>query len=267
MEGLTTTEPPSPGTTPTTTVSLPIGIGGVDTTFNDVYAGTSLLLSGSITANILSVFVDGAGTTTITGQISGSGGLSKNGPGTLDVFPAGANGSTYTGSTTLNDGITVIDNNNSLGANGASGILVYSGATLETLGTRTIAESVGIQGYGVAGPIPGTSLGAIDATGSRHLQRGRQPVQRHRLDRQSQRGHDDGPERPAAAGGLTLTWNTNGPVVVSAAIMDGTGFSPKGTVVFNGPGLNGKFTLSASNTYGGSTIVDSGTVTLTRAAR
>ncbi len=81
---------------PNVTLAAPINLGGAQTWQND--SSNPLIVSGAVTngANLLTV--QGAGNTTISGAIGGTGGLTKAGAGTLTL--SGVN--TYTGNTTIN---------------------------------------------------------------------------------------------------------------------------------------------------------------------
>lgn len=80
------------------------------------------------------------------GSISGSGALLKQGVGTVTL--TGAN--TYTGTTTVNAGLLLIENGAALG-DAASGTLISNGAGLQLQGGITVAnESLELNGDGVA---------------------------------------------------------------------------------------------------------------------
>ncbi|NOX55003.1 MAG: hypothetical protein GXP27_11320, partial [Planctomycetes bacterium] len=81
-----------------TTISIETLSLAADTTFTNT-AGM-LNISSAITNGGNLLAVDGAGTTTLSGVISGTGGLTKNGTGSLTL----SGNNTYTGDTTLNAG-------------------------------------------------------------------------------------------------------------------------------------------------------------------
>ncbi|MFL6584104.1 MAG: autotransporter-associated beta strand repeat-containing protein [Chthoniobacterales bacterium] len=87
-------------------------------------AGT-MTLSGNISPGFFATTFTGAGNTLVSGVISGIGGLTKNGSGTLTLN--GVN--TYIGNSRINGGIVAINSASSLG--GASGSLTINAGTLE----------------------------------------------------------------------------------------------------------------------------------------
>ena len=108
--------------------------------------------------------------TSISGTISGTGVLVKNGTGDLSV--TGTN--TYTGGTTINDGTVIVNSASSLGA--TSGTLTINGGTLEVATGYTSARNVSLgntastiqvnssQTYTASGVVSGT--GTLNKSGS-----------------------------------------------------------------------------------------------------
>ena len=108
------------------TVALPIDLSGADSVDN---AGATLVLSG---------------------VVSGSAGIIKNGPGTLDLTAA----NTFTGPTTLNAGTLLVD-----GAEADSPVTADSGTTLGgvgTVGSITTGGATLSPGDGAAGVLVDT---------------------------------------------------------------------------------------------------------------
>ncbi len=105
-------------------------------------AGT-LSLTNTIDNGGFTATFAGAGNTTASGVISGTGGLTKSGAGTLIL--SGAN--TYTGDTTLNGGTTVINAANGIGVQSvlsATAINVTDNSTLQLGGSFTLGSNAGV---------------------------------------------------------------------------------------------------------------------------
>jgi autotransporter-associated beta strand protein len=90
----------------------------------NVRASQSATLGGAITVNNAVWDVDGGDTLTISGGVGGSGGVTKNGTGTLVL--SGSN--TYSGATVVNSGTLNAANANALGTNAA--VTVNGGSLL-----------------------------------------------------------------------------------------------------------------------------------------
>ena len=106
---------------------------------NDLTFNGNFDLQGATVAQTLNIF--NTGTTTINGVIqNGTGGLIKNGVGTLNLM----NANTYTGGTTINAGVVGVGNN---AAFGVGTVQVNDGAVLRAVDSdRTIANGVTING-------------------------------------------------------------------------------------------------------------------------
>ncbi|MCX4173010.1 MULTISPECIES: autotransporter outer membrane beta-barrel domain-containing protein [Paraburkholderia] len=103
-------------------------------------------LPTNVTDNGLVRFAqDNAGT--YTGSISGTGAVDKTGAGVLTLAPAAANGNTYSGGTTIDQGTIAVGADNALGAN--TGGLTFNSGTLQLTtsfdlaGTRAITLAAG----------------------------------------------------------------------------------------------------------------------------
>ncbi|MFL9983592.1 autotransporter domain-containing protein [Paraburkholderia sediminicola] len=103
-------------------------------------------LPSNVTDNGLVRFAqDSAGT--YTGSLSGTGAVDKTGAGVLTLAPAAANGNTYSGGTTIDQGTIAVGANNALGAN--TGGLTFNSGTLQLTtsfdlaGTRAITLAAG----------------------------------------------------------------------------------------------------------------------------
>jgi fibronectin-binding autotransporter adhesin len=104
-----------------------------------------------LTVGTLSVGSDltfiGAGDTLINGQMYGSGGVTKNGTGTLN-FDGGASSNAYSGATNVNDGTLLLNKNAGTTAIGSSSTLTIgdgsgtAGSAIVQLGnSNQIADS------------------------------------------------------------------------------------------------------------------------------
>jgi fibronectin-binding autotransporter adhesin len=134
-------------------------------------AGT-LTVSGNVGNGGNTLTVSGSGASTLSGTISGAGGLTKSGTGTLTLSGSNA----YTGSTQINAGILSANNASALG----SGTIGFGGGTLRynaaSAGqdwsgrfkdsTSSIALDTNAQNVTLAGGIDSTNVGGLTKLGS-----------------------------------------------------------------------------------------------------
>ncbi|HEY5314631.1 MAG TPA: autotransporter-associated beta strand repeat-containing protein, partial [Pirellulales bacterium] len=132
--------------------TVPITMTAAQTIING-NAGSTLTLGNIDTGLLQTLTFDGSGTTSVTGVISDSGGLTKDGAGTLILSGA----DTYLGLTSIVQGVLLAENNTALGS-ATSGTSVTDGAALEVQGGVTIAEPLTIGGAGVGAGTPGDGL-------------------------------------------------------------------------------------------------------------
>ena len=203
----------------------------------------------SITASNKNIILAGNGNTVVADPIAiGSGTLTKGGNGTVTL--SGTN--TYTGATTISNGVLIATNANSLGTtDGAT--TIADGAVLQISGGINIGDAINLTGTGedLAGGIRSTSgnntlSGLITLGGTSEI----------------------------AADDDTLTLN-----VSSGAALTGTNrtikFDGSGNITVNDPittgsgvvnkGGSGTLTLSAANTYTGATNITMGYVAISNA--
>lgn len=113
----------------TATVAFGAATINADTTFS-VDSGAALTLTGTLANGGYTPTFTGAGDSTVTGAISGGGGLSKSGNGTLTLSSA----NTYTGATAISGGTVVMGNATALGAASTAVLDMSGNGTLNTNG-------------------------------------------------------------------------------------------------------------------------------------
>ena len=220
--------------------------------------GTTLNLTGNIMNNANLLTIDSVGTGSVvqanTSIINGTAGLTATGTG-----PTILNGTnTYSGLTTISAGsIVTAGNDTALGAVGVgNGTTVISGGTL-ALGANVVnvAEDVTINGSGVAasGALSNTTgtantySGAItlgsDATISNLFQPGLFTI----------------------SGGINIVGNNLTFAGDGSTTVNTIGITGMGGLIKNG--ILGTLTLGVTNTYGGTTTINQGIVSIDAADR
>ncbi len=121
----------------------------------NVLATQSATLSGAITVNNATWDVQTGDTLTINGSISGTGGVTKNGGGTLIL--SGSN--SYSAPTVINAGTLEAANANALGSN--STVIVNDGTLLVTADNAINGKNIQLGGSGVGLRFSGNYSGAI----------------------------------------------------------------------------------------------------------
>ena len=181
-------------------------------------AGT-LTVSGPLNNGGNLLTVAGAGNVVLSGVVSGAGGLTKAGAGTLTLAGTAAN--TYTGTTTVNDGVLRVEKAGGLG-NTAGGTVVGGDAALhlDDVGTVNEALQLGSNGAGGAGGLVNVS------------------------------GNNTWAGNVALTGSSTVAVNA-GSLTISGVVSGAAGASLTKT----GPGT---LTLSGVNTYAGATDIEDG---------
>lgn len=191
----------------------------------------------------------GAGDLTLSQRISGSGGINKYGTGGTLIL-SGAN--TYSGNTTINQGVVNIRNATALGANTA-GTTVASGAALEVQGGITVAgEGLTIEGTGIS------NGGALRNVSGNNTWTGTVA-----LSGDARINSDSGTMTVSgdiSGSGKDLTVGGAGNVTLSGVVGNGAG-----SLTYDGTGT---MTLSggSANTFSGGLFLNSGTVDLNKTA-
>lgn len=134
----------NPGTTLT--------VGAIDTV--NLHGATSIFGNSAL-------HLDGAGTTVVSGVVSGQGSIMKLGGGTAVL--QGAN--TYQGVTDVRQGFLRVENGSGLGPAGSGETQIQAGAQLQVAGTFTIPEHLAVReaGVGFGNGTDPSSLGALRA--------------------------------------------------------------------------------------------------------
>jgi autotransporter-associated beta strand protein len=163
------------GTQTLSGVNTYTGNTAIDSGASLIIAGSGLLgggnYAGTITNNGSFVYASAA-TQTVSGVISGSGTLEKEGTGTLILTAA----NTYTGATTVDAGTLAITNAGALGSTAAgSGTTVNTGGTLDLRNVTGVAEPITVAGgtlatstgsSSVAAPISISGASTVDVDGT-----------------------------------------------------------------------------------------------------
>ena len=213
--------------------------------FNETIA--NLNASGSLASVQLgtgTLTVNGFDNSTFNGVISGSGAMVKTNAGTLDL--TGPN--TYLGVTTVGGGVLRIENSTALG-NNAAAVTVFSGAALELKdGIAVGAKPLNISGSGISG----TGGGALrniagDNSWAGNIALTGPTIISSDSGRLALTGSISGVQ-PLQLGGAVGTIQISGPIAIGAAAL---------TVNSGGIAV-----LSGTNTYGGATLINAGTLAL-----
>ena len=210
-------------------------------TIGSLSGGGSVVLS--TTDNILSVGAANT-STTFSGVISGLGSLVKVGSGTLTL--TGAN--TYTGATSINNGVLHVANNAALGAS-SSGTTIATGAALEISGGVAIAEPLSVAGAGI-------SLGGavVNVSDSNQLTGLLTLAAASEIQVDAGTLTFDVAAGDAITGPHNLTFDGVGTAIVFDPIATGAG-----SLIKNGAGT---LVLAGANTYSGGTAINGGAIGL-----
>jgi autotransporter-associated beta strand protein len=205
-------------------------------------AGVLYGAGGTVTVNL------GSGTNVFTGDIQGGQGLIKSGASALVL----GGPSSYTGTTTINEGRIVAAHGSALGGT-AAGTVVASGAQLMLSNVTVGNEALTISGNGL--PSGSSVAGALRSTGTNTYQ-GKVTL-----------GADAGIFGGTGTS-LTLDVASGDAVDLSSYTLtvDGAGASRINDAIVGSGGLtksgSANLTLVASNSYSGATTLSAGRITL-----
>ncbi|NBN95311.1 MAG: hypothetical protein EBV31_06785, partial [Verrucomicrobia bacterium] len=218
-----------------------VTLGGATTVQSD--AGTLTLSNAtSIVADVNDVTFTGAGNTVVSGAITGStAGLTKTGNGKLTL---GGN-STFQGAVNVNAGTVSVNGANGLG-DATSGTVVATGASLELQGSVNVAsEPLSLTGAGFGGAGALRNLSGTNTFGGPITLAGDTSVQ-------------------SDAGTLTISGNisagTRTLTITGASNTSLTGVMSGGMSAALTKNGSGTLTLANSNTFGGATTINAGSV-------
>ena len=139
------------------TFSLPIILGAAQTFFS-ANIDASITLGDLDLANLQLLTFEGRGNIDVEGTVTGTGGITKNGDGTLVL---GKN-NLFQGLVTLNQGTINLRANNALGSTDAGTIATY-GTAIQLQGNITVPENMAIRSGGMGFSF--SSMGAIRSVG------------------------------------------------------------------------------------------------------
>ena len=197
----------------------------------DVALGLTFSNNGTLTNGGKTLTVAGAGNATLTGAISGTGGIEK-GTGSGDTGTLTLNAAnSYTGATTINAGVIATNSATGLGSATGGTVTVNSGATLNYTSAVTVAAG---KTFVLNGPGFNDQGALEDSNVALTL------------------------NAPITIGSGTSVNVTGNTLTVGAVISSGG----SGSLTEIG---SGTLNLTASNTFTGSTIVSQGTLTLSGA--
>lgn len=197
---------------------------------------STLTLGGAIANGGDTLTFDGAGNTTATGVISGSGDLVKEQAGNLTL----SGNNTYSGGTSISGGTITAGHNNALG----TGVVAMTGGTLAGSGGPVIANAVSLQGD--AGLSAITVSGAVSQTGG------------DRTLTLSGATISGGVTLAENNQTRTLTTHVTTDSTISGVIADGAGTGADALTKTGSATL----TLGGANTYTGTTTINEGTIKL-----
>jgi autotransporter-associated beta strand protein len=202
--------------------SLNLGPGGIN---NSATSGLNDYLGPVALGAVRTITVASGGTFEIDGIVSGAGGITKAGVGTLNLGNGGSP-NTYSGGTTVNGGVLNLGVNSGLGT---GAVTVSAGGELDLGGGLTVSNPLTLNGTGVA------NAGALHNTSGTDTWTGSVT-----LNSSTTIGVD-------LSTLLTIQGLISGPTSAGLTTTTSSAFGAGGTLVF-----------TANNTYSGPTTVGAG---------
>ena len=231
------------------TGSAKFALGANQTWLNN--SANTFTVGGTVNLSTNALTIDGSGTSTLNGIISGTGSITKTGTGLLTLNAT----NTYSGGTTISAGTVRITNASALG-NSSGAVSVASGATLDLRSqTVTNTNALTLNGTGVnsGGALTNTGSAAASYAGLVTL-------------------GSDSSIISSGTSGVGLTLGNTGTITGSGynLTVGGTSASAIASVIGTGSGGlikqdTGTLTLSGANTYTGNTTINGGGITLSGA--
>lgn len=203
-----------------------------------------LTITGTIATSGHAATFTGAGSTHVTGVVSGTGSVTKNADGTLIL--SGAN--TYSGTTTVNAGVLSVRHSSGLGATTA-GTTVSNGAEIQMQrGIAVGAEALTLNGSGSSGSGALRNMSGNNSWAD-NITLGSDSVIESLLRQLTLSG-----TLSNGGNGADFYFGGAGNTLVSGTITNDADVVKSGT---------GTLTLQGANTYTGATIVNGGTLLVT----
>ncbi len=261
------------------TLGASIALGNAQTWTNN--SSNALTVSGTVANGGYLLTTAGSGATAISGIISGVGGLTKSGTGTLTLTAANS----YTGTTTIDNGSVVIGTGGALANNASATITVNNGGTLtfgrsDMFGTHIVAMNAPIvinaggvvtnngsffNSLGLVTLNGGTltAVGGKDATWPSYGLKGTVTAGGATTSTISASGTNAG----IALGedtvlGTTFDVGAGSTLNVSAALLNGRTAASVSQASYLTKIGTGTLTLSGSNSYTGGTTISNGTLAI-----
>ena len=259
-------------------IDLDITLGGPDTSvsMSSFDAAANLTINGDVNLGSHTLFTEGVGDITITGIISGTGGVFKNNSGSLSFSGLGAN--TFSGSTVVARGILRLNRYILVGLNQVGTVAIPGNLSIGDFASTLIGDIAVLDNDN---QIANTSTVSVNPTGSLELSGENDTVGELRLaggtvtTGTGSLGVEGGiygnlpiivSKDSLIAGRLTLGARGDGPQIIDVAqgvqlniTAQISGVTTADLIKTN----RGELVLTSSNLFNGDVIISGGTVTIT----